>query len=399
MGNLPTLQPLCRHLTRLHRQITRNGDVIPGRYIVVLHDAAVANKGESLQALTHDARLERVSERASDLAASFKFDRANVESVWGTAIRGFVVNDLTQEQADDLANDPRVKRIHPDVIVSLPPMEVLKGKPPGTGGGGGGTTGQETPWGITKVGGAGTPVSGVTAWIVDSGLDTDHPDLNVAAARCTSFVARGSYTVEDGNGHGTHVGGTVGAKDNNEGVIGVAPGVELVALRVLDNRGSGYFSWSVDAFDYLAANGADGDVANYSVGPGSRYTLQTLDDAVEACGAAGISVCMAAGNSDDDCSYYSPARLNALNVYTIASMTNKTAKSSFSNYGAPVDYWEPGSGIKSTYKDGGYATLSGTSMASPHACGILACGDIEAGTGNVSGVPSGTTKAWGQRKP
>jgi len=377
--------------------IHQSGEVIPGRYIVVLRPDAVLNKGESVQALAHNDLIDRVNDRAVDVAKKFHLDNVTVDNVWGKAIQGFVLEGITPDQADAIAQDPRVERIHPDVWVSLPPMSVLKGKP---GSGGGGTTqpAETTPWGITKVGGyEDASSSTVTAWIIDTGIDTDHPDLNVSASRGKSWVTgRGGSSVEDGNGHGTHVSGTVGAIKNTIGVVGVAAGVELVPLRVLDNRGSGYFSWSISAFDYLAANGASGDVANYSVGPGSRYTLQDLDDAVEACGAAGIKVCMAAGNSDDDCSYYSPARLNATNVYTIASMTSSTAKSSFSNYGAPVDYWEPGSSIYSTYKGGSYATLSGTSMASPHGCGILAVGSFANG-GTVSGVPSGTTTTWGKR--
>ncbi len=377
--------------------IHQSGEVIPGRYIVVLRTDAVISKGESVQSLAHNDLIDRVNDRAVDVAKKFHLDNVTVDNVWGKAIQGFVLEGITPDQADAIAQDPRVKRIIPDVWVSLPPMQVLKGKP---GSGGGGTTqpAETTPWGITKVGGyEDASSSTVTAWIIDTGIDLDHPDLNVNSSLGKSWVTgRGGSSLDDGNGHGTHVAGTVGAIKNTIGVVGVAAGVELVPLRVLDNRGSGYFSWSVSAFDYLAANGASGDVANYSVGPGSRYTDVLLDEAVEGAAAAGVKICMAAGNSDDDCSYYSPARVNGAGIYTIASMTSSEAKSSFSNYGAPVDYWEPGSSIYSTYKGGGYATLSGTSMASPHGCGILAVGGFANG-GTVSGVPSGTTTTWGKR--
>ena len=202
-------------------------------------------------------------------------------------------------------------------------------------------------------------------------------------------------SLDDKDGHGTHTAGTVGAKDNSIGVVGVAAGITLVPMKVLNDNGSGYFSWSIAAFDDIAANGSSGDVVNYSVGPGSRYTSSTLDNAVKAVGAEGIHFCMSAGNSNDDTQYYSPARTNATNVYTIASMTSSLSKSSFSNYGSSVDYWEPGSGVYSTYKNNSYATLSGTSMASPHAAGILAAGSITSG-GTVSNVPSGTTTTWGK---
>lgn len=378
--------------------IVRDGDLIPGQYIVAFNDYAVAQKGEDLQSLSHTERLALVRNAAFDLTASHGLKADAVKTVWGSAVHG-VLMTLSNEQADKLRRDPHVRYIEQDRWVTLPPFEILgedaeaaarKG-----GGGGGSQPSQTTPWGITRVGGAETPSSSVTAWIIDSGIDLDHPDLNVITSKCKTWVS-GTKNADDGNGHGTHVAGTVGAKDNSVGVIGVAPGVNLVALRVLSSTGSGQFSWSISAFDHVAANGNAGDVVNYSVGPGSRYTLQSLDDAVENVGSKGIKVAMAAGNSNDDCTYYSPARLDASNVFTIAAMDVNTNKASFSNYGAPVDYWEPGVSVYSTYKGGGYATLSGTSMASPHACGILAVGGFASG-GSVNNVPSGTTTTWGKR--
>ena len=125
----------------------------------------------------------------------------------------------------------------------------------------GGSTGQTTPWGITKVGGPGTPVSGRTAWVIDSGIDLNHPDLNVDVARSMNFIVR-ETSPEDLNGHGTHVAGTIGAKDNSIGVIGVAPDARVAAVRVLDRRGSGPYSGVIAGVDYVAE-------------VGSRATLQT----------------------------------------------------------------------------------------------------------------------------
>jgi subtilisin family serine protease len=179
-------------------------------------------------------------------------------------------------------------------------------------------------------------------------------------------------------------------------VVGVAAGISLVPVKVLANNGSGRFSWSIDGFDYVRKKGSSGDVVNYSVGPGSRYTSTTLDKAVKNLAAAGFKVCLAAGNSADDATYYSPARVNETNVYTIASMDEYTVFSDFSNYGSCVDWIEPGEGVLSTYKNNKYATGSGTSMATPHATGILAAGGIESG-GTVTSVPSNTTTDWGKR--
>jgi hypothetical protein len=375
----------------------RSGELIPGQYIIVFDDDAIVQKGETLQDFTHAERIDRVRNLTVTIASEINIPANNIIATWGSALRGAVLNDLSPNDVEQLRNDRRIKHIEQDYWITLPPFDVQRGKPD-KGNGGGEQAAQTTPWGIEKVGGAvDASSSTVTAWIVDTGIDTDHPDLNVNKNKGKDFTRTGRRaSVEDGNGHGTHTAGTVGAIDNEIGVIGVAAGITLVPMKVLSDNGSGQFSWSISAFDHIASKGTSGDVVNYSVGPGSRYTSTTLDNAVKGMASAGIKVCMAAGNSNDDCSYYSPARVNATNLYTIAAMTSSSAKASYSNYGSPVDYWEPGSGVYSTYKNGGYATASGTSMASPHACGILAVGGITSG-GSVSGVPAGTTTDWGKR--
>jgi len=376
-------------------QIHRSGEPIPGQYIVIFDDASIVQKGESLQDFSHAERADRVQQLTNRIADQINISTDQIQITWGSALRGAVLTGLNQEQVDKLNNDSRVRRIEQDVWVSLPPFQIMKDKP-STGGSTPTQPAQSTPWGITKVGGAETPSGDNVAWIIDTGIDVDHPDLNVLASMGRDFTSARKKSVDDGNGHGTHTAGTVGAIDNSIGVIGVAPGIGLVPMKCLGSNGSGQFSWSISCFNYVAANGNSGDVVNDSVGPGSRYTLVTLDEAVEGVAAQGIKVAMAAGNSDDDCFYYSPARVNGDGIYTIAAMTSSTAKASYSNYGTPVDFWEPGSGVYSTYKGGTYATASGTSMASPHACGMLAVGGITSG-GTVSGVPSGTTENWGKR--
>jgi len=230
--------------------------------------------------------------------------------------------------------------------------------------------------------------TGKTAWIVDSGIDSDHPDLVVDVSRSRSYLTRGRYSIEDGNGHGTHVAGTVAAIDNTIGVVGVAPGATIVALRVLDNRGSGDFSWTIAALDYVAASASIGDAVNMSLGPTSRYTDTAVDAAVTNVADLGIKIAIAAGNASDDALYYSPARVNHTNVYTVSAMDNTDTFAYFSNYGTPVDVSGPGVSVYSTYKEGGYATLNGTSMASPHVCGLLLLGNITT-DGFVNGDPDG----------
>jgi len=354
--------------------IKSTSDPIAGQYIVVLKNNYEGKSNR--KPLSYDNEMVALRKEIPSQFSELKISDKNLKQTFGFALNGFtaVLND---KQLAQLKKDPRVKSIEQDYIISL-------GKPSGTPGGGGGGGGgadpiQETPWGITRIGGA-TNGSGKTAWIIDSGIDSDHPDIDVDIARSRSYVTKGAYSIEDGNGHGTHVAGTVAALDNNIGVIGVAPGAKIVALRVLDNRGSGSFSWSIAALDYVFANGSPGDAVNMSLGPQSRYTDTAVDAATNAVASRNIKIAIAAGNSSDDALYYSPARtgLNNSNIYTVASMTSSNSWSSFSNYGSPVDVIAPGSSVKSTYKDGGYATLSGTSMASPHVCGLLLLGDITA---------------------
>ena len=186
----------------------------------------------------------------------------------------------------------------------------------------------------------------------------------------------------DLHGHGTHVAGTIAAKANTIGVIGVVPGAQVVAVRVLDRRGSGSNSDVIAGVEYVATVGNAGDVANMSLGGG---VSQALDTAVLNASSV-VKFALAAGNESENAMNHSPARAGGVNandnVYTIASFAqgasatdNVDPWSSFSNYGKPpVSYAEPGSSILSTYKGGGYATMSGTSMATPHFAGILLAG-------------------------
>ncbi|HYQ57861.1 MAG TPA: S8 family serine peptidase, partial [Draconibacterium sp.] len=180
--------------------------------------------------------------------------------------------------------------------------------------------------------------------------------------------------------------GTIAAIDNNLGVVGVAAGAKVVAVRVLDRRGSGTVSGVIAGVDYVADNASSGDVANMSLGGGIS---KTLDNAVLAASSSCTFV-LAAGNESDDANNHSPARVGdeSTNVYTISACDINDNWAYFSNYGNAVDYCAPGYSIKSTWKDGGYNTISGTSMAAPHAAGVLLMGNPGSG-GTVNGDPDG----------
>ncbi|MBR8534187.1 S8 family peptidase [Carboxylicivirga sediminis] len=341
-------------------------------YIVVFKsDATFDVAGES-----YYAKKEKVFKHADKLLKKNKIKSKQFKHLYGKAVKGFAM-ELTEMEAVILQNEESVLRVEIDKIIALAPPSG-KGKP-----GGGEDPTQITPWGITRVGG---PVSGAgkTAWIIDSGIDLDHPDLNVDTQRAAVFLGP-KDTPDDQNGHGTHVAGTVAALDNNIGVVGVAPGASVVPVRVLDRRGSGSTSGVIAGVDYVAANASSNDVANMSLGGGISTTL---DEAVLNASSQ-LRFVLAAGNESDDANSHSPARVNGPNVYTISAMDINDNWAYFSNYGPSVDYCAPGYSIESTYKNGGYSTLSGTSMAAPHVCGLLLLTNNLSTDGYVNNDPDG----------
>ncbi len=298
-----------------------------------------------------------------------------VTHVYSVALRGFSANMAPQAAENMQRANPSIAYCEQDQVVTAIQLSA-RAKP-----GSGVQPAQETPWGIARVKGGG-PGTFATAWVIDSGIDLDHPDLLVDVTRSRSFVTDSSPN--DQNGHGTHVAGTIAALDNTIGVIGVAPGARVVAVRVLDRRGSGSVSGVVAGVDYVAQFGRSGDVANMSLGGGIS---QTLDSAVIAAASGGVRFALAAGNESDNANNHSPARANGPNVYTVSAFSIGDKWASFSNFGnPPIEYAEPGVSIKSTWLNGGYNTISGTSMATPHLAGILLQGNPVNG-GSVIGDP------------
>lgn len=354
----------------------QNGDIIPGKYIVTLHSTGL-NLRKDLSYRDVQAAMRKSS---SSLLAKYRIAEGNLGHVFGSTIEGFSAS-LTDEQLELISNDPAVKAIEPDRIIELAP-------PPGKGPGeGGGSTSQETPWGITRIGGFVNYTGSGKAYILDTGIDLDHQDLNVDASLGFNAFTSGkdAESLDDGNGHGSHVAGTIGAKNNTIGVVGVAAGAKVVPVKVLNSRGSGSYSGVIAGINFVGANGNSGDVANMSLGGGAS---DAVDYAVKSASSK-VKFAIAAGNSSAFAGNYSPARVNGTNIFTVSAMATGDKWASYSNFGnPPVDYCAPGSSIKSTWKDGGYNTISGTSMATPHVAGILLLGTLKS-DGTVSGDPDG----------
>lgn len=357
-----------------------DNQVIEGQYIVVMQESPTGK--------FKVGNTQQIEEIRNKVIADANIAQESVINKYSNTIAGFSAQ-LDDKQLENLRNNENVKYIEKDQIVILaPPCGTPKGGPCEDPGDGGGGSSQETPYGITRVNGGVAYTGSNVAWIIDTGIDLDHPDLNVnASLGFNAFTSgRDGKSLDDGNGHGTHVAGTIAALDNSEGVIGVAAGATVVPVKVLDSRGSGSYSGVIAGVDYVGANGSNGDVANMSLG---GPTSQALDDAVLAAASNGITFALAAGNDGTDANNSSPARVNGSNIYTISAMDSNDDWAYFSNYGnPPVDYAAPGVSVTSTWKNGGYNTISGTSMASPHAAGVLLLGN--AGTdGTVNGDPDG----------
>jgi aqualysin 1 len=281
------------------------------------------------------------------LEARFGF---RADHVYSAAQRGFAAR-LTARQIDALENDPLVAYVEADGTMTI--------------------SAQTIPWGIERIGadlsstaaGDGNgAVSTVNAYIIDTGIDMKHRDLNVV-----NHVNFASGRNVDCNGHGTHVAGTVAAKDDTNDVVGVAPGAPLTGVKVLGCGGSGTTSGVIKGVDWVTANATKPAIANMSLGGGAS---QALDDAVKNSANSGVFYSIAAGNSGADACNYSPARAGKHNgIMTTAATDSSDKEASWSNYGSCVDIWAPGVSILSTRKGGGTTTMSGTSMAAPHVGG------------------------------
>jgi subtilisin family serine protease len=303
------------------------------RYIVVLKDR-VENPGE----------VAREHSRKHD---------ANVHFVYRNALGGYAAT-IPRDRADSIRDDSSVDYLERDGTVQ--------------------TTAQTVPWGIdridaevssTKAGDGTGAVTNVNAYVIDTGLDTAHRDLNDVG-----HVNFASGPNKDCHGHGTHVAGTVAARDNASDVVGVAPGAPLTGVKVLGCGGSGTTSGVIKGVDWVTANAKEPAIANMSLGGGPS---QALDDAVKRSADSGVFYSIAAGNDGKDACNHSPARAGTRNGVTTTAATNSSNKeASWSNYGDCVDIWAPGVSILSTRKGGGTTTMSGTSMAAPHVGGTAA---------------------------
>lgn len=328
----------------LSTRSNKAGDIIEGQYIVAYDPSSLDTRAMSTQ---------RMSQMSEDVLQRNKISSSAVEKTFGGEPGGFIAR-LSAKEVAALESDPSIEAIEPDRIVALSTCFTVA-EP------------RLVTWNVNRIG-YGNGI-GKTAWIIDTGIEFDHPDLTVDQTRSKSFV-NGVTSAEDENGHGTHVAGIIGAKNNTIGVLGVASGATLVSLRVLDKDGEGTLSSIIQALGYVNTNAKAGDVVNLSLGEDSVSSI--LDQQVQNTAAKGIYVAIAAGNDKEPARNFSPGRANATNIFTVSAVDSLDNFASFSNFGNDVvDYAAPGVRILSTYIGGRYAYMSGTSMAAPHMAGLL----------------------------
>lgn len=271
---------------------------------------------------------------------------------------------MPSQTVEKIKKFAEVKRVDDDVVVTA------IGKPSGPGG----TVppAQVIGWGITQIKAdqawnAVSPVDygyGVKAAVVDTGIDYTHTDLSLnVKGGINTISSRKDY--KDDNGHGTHVAGIIAAQNNEVGVVGVGPQVYLYGVKVLDRNGSGWLSDIIEGLEWCIVNQMQ--VVNMSLG--TKSDVLSFHEAVAKTYQAGITIVVAAGNEYGGAVNY-PAKYSETIAVSASDQYNQIA--SFSSVGPEVDLIAPGVNVNSTYKGGGYAVLSGTSMASPHVAGTVA---------------------------
>lgn len=351
---------------------------IPNQYIVILNPTVANTALQVYESQSFSTRDEQVKtgievERTAQnnilaIAQKLGISQSSVLGIYSGVNVGFfatIPDDVAKRLIANIKQFPEVSSITQDQTVARA-GELTKSKVPHLI-----SMAQSVPWGVAFTGWTNMPNQIYWAWILDTGIDLQHQDLNVlgSAPFAKSFIA--GQTVQDGHGHGTHVAGTVAAKNNTFGVVGVAAGARVVPVKVLSNSGSGSWGGVLAGVNHVATYGIPGDVVNMSLGGTGTYAA--LETAIATlAGSRKIFFSIAAGNSNLPATGFTPARTNGVNVYTISAMDNRCNIAGFSNYGnPPVDFAAPGVGILSTYKGNTYATMSGTSMAAPHVAGIL----------------------------
>jgi subtilisin family serine protease len=344
---------------------------IEDQYIVVLHETQLSFKIDDND---YEAMQTMMRQEVEGLFRQYKIAEDNLERIYSLALTGFCAR-LDQSKLELIRNDPRVKYVEQDRMGTLgkptdrPPFKVNEDLVPNT---------QVVPWGIKRVGGPFAYSGRNSVFVIDTGIQLDHPDLNVDSKK--GFDAYNSkkkdWNMDDEHGHGTHVAGTIGALDNNFGVVGVVPGVPLVPVKIFFGpRADFTFSGMIAGIEHVGVRGIPGDVANLSFGGFDSSTA--VDEAVlRVSEKRRIWMVIASGNSRLPATSFSPARVKGKYTITVSAFDSRDRYAWFSHYGEPIQFGAPGVSVLSTWAGNRYRSETGTSMAAPHVAGLRLLGDI-----------------------
>lgn len=325
----------------------------PAEGTVLAAGSPTAVKDSYIVTLKKQAGFKASSASGKDLIKEYG---GKVDKTFGTALNGYTAT-LSAKEARRLAADPDVATVEQNQTVHLTD-----------------TTQTSAPWGLDRIDQAALPLSGtytypdtagsgVTAYVIDTGVRITHSQISGRASYGYDAVG-GTTTASDGNGHGTHVATTIAGS-----TYGVAKKAKIVAVKVLDSSGSGTTAGVIAGIDWVTANHSGPSVANLSLGGGASTSLDT---AVRNSISSGVTYAIAAGNDNANASSYSPARVTE--AITVGATTSTDARASYSNYGSVLDIFAPGSSITAGWytSDTATNTISGTSMATPHVAGAAA---------------------------
>ncbi len=325
----------------------------PAEGRVLAANSPTAVQDSYIVTLKSQAGFKASSATGKDLIKEYG---GTVKKTFGAALNGYTAT-LSAAEARRLAADPAVAAVEQNQTVRVTD-----------------TTQSNAPWGLDRIDQTSLPLSGtytypdsagsgVTAYVIDTGVRITHSQISGRASYGYDAVD-GDTTASDGNGHGTHVATMIAGS-----TYGVAKKAKIVAVRVLDNNGSGTTAGVIAGIDWVTRNHSGPSVANLSLGGGAS---STLDTAVRNSIASGVTYAVAAGNSSANASSYSPARVTE--AITVGATTRTDARASYSNYGSVLDIFAPGSSITAGWytSDTATNTISGTSMATPHVAGAAA---------------------------
>jgi len=358
-------------------------DAIPDQYIVQLKNDVVGppsllkldrsknysreEKGSLMEKLNKETEVKIKAWLANNGIFEEEVLHIYTAATIGAAVR------ISSEKFEKLKTNQDIETLSYDRMISIPNYQVESIERSG------GLRMQTTPCGITNAGGFANANTSRWAWVVDSGIDLDHPDLNVVtnSLYAKSFVGGNA---DDCNGHGTHVAGTIAARNNSIGVVGVAAGAPVVPVKVFGCSGGSPSSTIISGINHVATYDSPGDVLNLSLGgawnAGNCATTCNYFTSVTNIANSGTRVAIASGNNFGNAANVQPACINGTNIFTVTNMRcNGTYYDDINtggNWGRPpVDFIATGTSVLSTFLNGGYATLTGTSMATPHVAGIM----------------------------